>query len=502
MENRRSASAADSFTAKKLLRIVGVFAIIASAVSQEYGSGINFVATNSLTVYPSIENLVPLAMLVTGVLYLPKVILYMRFSRVMSRAGGTYVWISRSLSLPIGFVISFLWWIGLVFAIGVLAYSFGSFLATGLSDVGLTGAQWFATPRGHIVIGLIAIWLIFFIHLSGVHSYGRLVTIALIFVVLNALLVIGYGFLTKPETFISAVQSQYHVQLISSTSGHGPTIGTFLSTCTLFIFAYGGISAAPLLGGEAKNAETTMPRGILFAWLIVLALFSLVAFAVFHAAPWWAIVQLIHAGHSSVTTTPGLIGLLSPHWLSALLNLVVALIVGKTLAPQMLGTSRMAFAFAQDKIFPQVFTRTAKTGSPSAALVLTAIVGSLGLIESALVGWSIGVTVRSISILAGLIFLGIGVLNLRFNSKYKNLPWASSIGTGVGMMVAAVLAILFGTLLIGSVLVVPKQPFLLQPAVQAIIVLIIGVVIYMRAAAVARRRDTLLHAVSMELPID
>lgn len=488
--------------AKKLLQIVGVLAVIASAVSQEYGSGINFVATNSLTVYPSIQNLVPIAMFVTGIFYLPKVLLYMRFSEVMSRAGGTYVWISRGLSLPIAFVVSFLWWIGLVFAIGVLGYTFGSFLATGLTDVGFQGAQWFTTPIGHIVIGMVAIWVIYFIHVSGVKNYGTLVTIALGFVVLTALLVLGYGFLTSPQDFLMVVHARYHLHLGKNPAIPSPTLGTFLSTCTLFVFAYGGISAAPLLGGETKDPEKNMPRGILLSWLIVLVLFTLVAMAVFHAAPWWAVVQLIHSGHAAVTTTPGLIGLLSPHWLSAFLNLVVALIVGKTLAPQMLGTSRMAFAFAQDLIFPKAFAKTSHKGTPSAALLLTAIVGSLSLIQSALVGWSIGVTVRSISILGVLMFLGIAVLNVRYNHRYQDVPWAKRIGRSTTMVVSAILAIIFSCLLISSVVVVPKEPFFLQPAVQTVIVLMIGFWIYIRADIVARRSNRSLQAVSTELPVD
>ncbi len=59
----------------RLAKVVGVLAIMASALSQEYGSGINFVAPQSLSVYPKIEYLVPLAMFVTGLFYLPKVFL-------------------------------------------------------------------------------------------------------------------------------------------------------------------------------------------------------------------------------------------------------------------------------------------------------------------------------------------------------------------------------------------------------------------------------------------
>ena len=57
-------------------------AITASAVSAEYGSGINYVSVQSLSVYPDVKGLVPLAMFVCGIAMLPKAYLIAAFSRV------------------------------------------------------------------------------------------------------------------------------------------------------------------------------------------------------------------------------------------------------------------------------------------------------------------------------------------------------------------------------------------------------------------------------------
>jgi len=89
-------------------------------------------------------------MIAAGILLLPKVILFMRFSRVIPRAGSTYVWLTRSLSLPVGFVVAFLWFVGIVAGIGFLSFSFASFLASTLSALGLPGG-WAVTPTGHVV---------------------------------------------------------------------------------------------------------------------------------------------------------------------------------------------------------------------------------------------------------------------------------------------------------------------------------------------------------------
>ena len=94
----------------KLAKALGVLAITASVVSAEYGSGINYVSVQSLSVYPDVKGLVPLAMFVCGIAMLPKAYPFAAFSRVMPRAGSKHVWLARSLGLPAGFLITFVYW--------------------------------------------------------------------------------------------------------------------------------------------------------------------------------------------------------------------------------------------------------------------------------------------------------------------------------------------------------------------------------------------------------
>lgn len=486
----------------KLAKVVGVLAITASALSQEYGSGINFVATQSLSVYPRVEWLVPLAMFVTGLFYLPKVYLFMRFGRVMPRAGGSYTWITRSLGMRIGFIVHFLWWASLAFAIGVLAYAFGTFLETGLVSAGLHGALALGSPWGHVAVGTVAIWLVFWLHYRGIGNYAALVQLAMVLVVIAAAVVMAVGFGNPPEAFIRAVQAQLHVTLSPPAVTPAPDLASFVSVCTLFIFAYGGISAAPFLGGEAKDRERTVPSGIFWGWAAALVLFTLVAAAVFQVAPWWAIVQLIHAGKSSYTTTPGLVGLLASPVVASGLNLLVALIVGKTIAPQMLGTSRLVFAWAEDHLLPEVFSRTSRYKTPHAALLVSAGVGTLSLLQSALVGWSIGVTFRSIAILLVLALLGVGVLNLRWGRRFARAPWREAVAQGPLVVVAALLAILIPLVLIASVLVVPKAPLVFQPAFQALVAVLLGVWLYGWGERRAHRRGISVALIEEQLPLE
>jgi amino acid transporter len=156
--NAQTGTARTGEPSYRLAKTLGVLAIAASALSHEYGATINYAATNSLGVYPGVQGLVPWAMFAGGVLLIPKVFVYMQFSAVMPCAGSTYVWISRTLSLPVGFVLNFLQWIWLTAAAGFIAFVFGTFAGQALVNSGLRSGAILMTTPGHLVLGLCMLW--------------------------------------------------------------------------------------------------------------------------------------------------------------------------------------------------------------------------------------------------------------------------------------------------------------------------------------------------------
>ncbi len=487
----------------RLAKIVGVGTIVASAVANEYGAGVNFVAPQSVGVYPRVEGLVPLAMFVTGMVLLPKVFLFMRFSKAMPTAGSTYVWISRTLSLPVAFVTTIVWLLGFAGAIGVIAFTFGTFLGQAFLAAGWPGAHALLTTPGHIILGLAAIWLVVALHTRGVRSYSVFVRVLLGLIVLSAVTMVIYGFATPPAHFLATIHAQTGVALAKPTGAHA-TIGAFLSVCTLFVFAYGGISSAPTLGGEARDSRRTMPRGILIAWAVAIFLYTLVAAALFQVVPWWAVPQLVKAGHSSLTTVPGLIGVVAAKPVAVAFSLVVAVIVGKTLAPQLMASSRTLFALGQDHMLPEPFASTGSHKAPVIALVVMALIGSGFLLEISLTGFSAGVIVRSFSILLVLAVLSLGVLNVRFGQRgrFTDKPWAQVATGGWGAPVAAVLSITIAAVLVNSVLTVAHKGLGYQPWFQTLLAIVFGVVLYSWARTRANKNGIDLGGVVAEAPLE
>jgi amino acid transporter len=471
-------------SAFRLAKVAGVLAVCASAVSQEYGSGINFVMVNSLSQYPAVKWLVPFAMLVAGIVLIPKVALFARLSSVAPRAGSSYVWLTRSLNLPLGFIAAFLWFVGVGAAGGFLAFASAPFIGAFLTSVGVDGS-WCTTAIGHLVIGGLAIWILFGLHSSGVQNYATFVSVMFVLVLIAAGITMAFGFGTSQDFFLQKVAAFVPGIPATPPDTGPPSLGAFISTITLFMFAYGGLTAATSLGGEAREPrEKTMPRGIIFGFGTALVLYTLIAFALFHAVPYWALGPLLLAKKQALATTPGLIGLIAPKAVSAFLNFLVAVIVVKTIAPGMLDCSRYLFAWANDGLLPAAFAQTNKNKAPQLALMTIALLDTLFLVEATFIGWSIGVVVRSISLVLVFGMVGVGIYNMKYGSA-KNSDLARVVKDYPDVLLWAPLAIIVAIILIASVIVVPKAPWYFQPSFQGLISILIALWIY----ATAKRRD-------------
>lgn len=218
--------------------------------------------------------------------------------------------------------------------------------------------------------------------------------------------------------------------------------------------------------------------------------------------PWWAVKPLVDSKHAELATTPGLIGMAAPHAIAVLVNVLVMLIVGKTVAPQMLDSSRYLFAWAQDGLLPKAFLHTANTKAPDVALLVTTLLGSLFLLEATFFGWAIGVTLRAMSLVLVFGMLKVGVFNLRFNRAFKSF-WAEAIVHRPSTLIAGALAAIVAIALLQSIIVVPKTPWMFQPSFQAVVAIVIAVAIYLGASRNARRRGANLQAdVRARLPLE
>jgi amino acid permease len=184
------------------------------------------------------------------------------------------------------------------------------------------------------------------------------------------------------------------------------------------------------------------------------------------------------------------------------LNLLVALIVGKTLAPGLMVASRFCFAQAQDRMLPPVFAETSGRKVPLAALLLIAGLGSLFLLQSVFAGWAMGVAVRSLAVLGMWLALAIGALNLYWHKEYRETAWAKGVKEQPLVVPAAIVSITLAVPLIVSLAILPNTALIFQPLFQGAVVMVIGVAILAAAGAKAKSRGETFRMITAQLPIE
>ncbi len=112
--------------AATLSRQIGLLGLIATGVCSMIGAGINVIPIMIQRNVPGIGPYVLHAYLLAMLPALLAALAYAVLASGMPRAGGSYVFASRSLHPYLGFVASFSQWFGLSMAMGVVAYVFFS----------------------------------------------------------------------------------------------------------------------------------------------------------------------------------------------------------------------------------------------------------------------------------------------------------------------------------------------------------------------------------------
>lgn len=473
----------------KLSRTLGLWAVIAFGLTNEIAAGLFFISTQIQQSSPGVGSLVPLLMIVGGAITLLTVFVYRYFfASGLIGAGGEYIIISRSLSPGAAFISTFLAWFGFTGALGTLAYAAPHFLASAAYAFGEASVgDMLSSNLGIFVAGLALLWSFWLIHVRGVRLAGILAIISMVLVLSVSVLMIFYGFATSQTTFEIALAQHLHLNIqpiLDAAPVQKVSLGAaFGSALPILFFGYLGLSTATQTGGEAINAEKSLPAAVLITVTIVTVVYTLFAFAIYHAVPWQLIAGLAKLKFTAYTTSSGLLQVVMPTWLASLINLLVAIIVVKTFLPIFLAQSRWIYAWSQDGIIPGFFANTHdRFKTPVLALTLSAFLGSLSLVESIKLGFVFGVSVRVLSVMIVFFLMGLGMITFPRHapdlySKNKSLIAKRRPVQIIFGILLMLIAVWFTLSIITSSL---GSPFFLQPIVQAVIVSLVAYLIYWR----------------------
>lgn len=403
--------------ASGLVREIGPLGLLALTMSYAIGAGINLLSIKNGYLYPGSN--VGLAFGIAGIPVILVSVCYALLAITMPRSGGSYVFISRTISPTWGFLASWISWFGGWMLCGIIAYYDAFFWGTMLWNVGaafgntwLMGvAEWIMAPINSLWIGIILLVIAFIVGSLRVGTVIRIVQALWVIPLIGwALMMITYamnwGLASNPTAFKSVWDSVMgegsydEVMTVATTNGFDATKWTTFNWDSTWgvatygaIWAYGSPSTPPTtVAGEVKTPTKTQIIGTTGGCILIAVLYVLVSSLCFGACDPFvrAYAYNYYKGFASAyeitkNVTPSLplmAGILTQNFgLAAFYAAACAIWLWNDLPPFILYMARYIFAWSFDRSFPEVFAEVHPTlRSPLNANILNFILSLIACI--------------------------------------------------------------------------------------------------------------------------
>ena len=338
-----------------LARRLGLFDITMIVMGGIIGSGI-FI--NPYVVAQQVPStvLIVAAWVFGGFIALAGAFIYAELASQSSLSGGQYVYLRDAFHPALAFVYG--WALLLVTQSG------------GMAAVAVTFAK-YVCALGHFpandpfekILGGAALAILTLVNCLGVRAGSTTQNLFMILKLLAIVALVGFGLsVTAPQPEV-ARSSSLPMPL-------GNSLLAFGAALIPVQFAYGGWQTSSFVAGEVRNAQRTLPRGILFGVLGVIAVYVSVSFVCVHAlgptglaetkTPASAVMQLALGDHGARIIAAG-----------------IAVSTVGFLSQSMLTSPRVYFAMAKDGLFFKPLAKLNRARVPAFAIALQGIVAIL-----------------------------------------------------------------------------------------------------------------------------
>lgn len=329
-------------------RVIGQWTLVALVIGNIIGSGI-FVLPAAMAPFGA-ASLLGWAITLCGALALARIFAWL--AQGIPNHGGPYAYARCAFGDTTGFLVAWSYWICTWSANAALAVAF----------TGSLGALWPAvtsTPLRSALCALVALWICTGITLAGVREAGRVAMVTTLLKLVPLLLfgLIGLGTLNvgSYHPFNPAGQSLPHVAL---------------STATLALWALLGLETATVPTGVVKDPLRTVPRATMIGTLVA-GLATMLACTV--------VIGMLPG--SELAASPAPMAAAATHaWGSTAGMAVAAVAVVScfgTLNGWVLLVAQTTMAAAQDGMFPRLFARVDRHGTPWIGLLISSVLTSV-----------------------------------------------------------------------------------------------------------------------------
>ena len=280
-------------------------------------------------------------------------LVFARLSRRIPRAGGPYAYARAGFGSFGGFFVAWGYWISMVTANAAIAVAFASYLSVfvpALDNVPILGAG----------AALAGVWLLTLVNIRGVHHAGnvQLITTVLKLLPLVAVGIIGLWYFHPASIFESAGQA----------GTTGPS--AINASAALTLWAFLGLESATVPAQHVRDANRTIPRATMIGTLITAAVYIFSTTVVMGLVP---NATLAHTAAPFAEAARRMWG----GWAGYLMAAGGVVACFGTLNGWVMMQGQLPQAVANDGLFPRIFARETRWGTPAVGLVISGVVVSL-----------------------------------------------------------------------------------------------------------------------------
>jgi len=317
----------------ELKRELGLKEVIATVVTSVIGGGL-FLTTIQIQDKVPLGSAIIFSYVLAAIPAIFIALCYAVLSSAIPSSGGEYVYISRIVDPFIGFIVTWSRWFAMIAVIAAMAVGDIAILNHFFHIIQMDSIAAFVSTNIQI-IAIILVVLFLLINYFGVKLYGRIQTFMFVLLMVGLISLILFGI--------------PNINLSNLTYSFNPDLALIAEASSLIFFSYIGFSAITDAGDEIKDAEKTLPKGIILSIIIIALIYIFVSIIVYGS--------MSPNFYSSYDFSQGSVAEVAAYSLPFIIAAFVAftgsIAIISDINPTILSTSRLVFAWARDKIVPE-----------------------------------------------------------------------------------------------------------------------------------------------------
>lgn len=324
-------------------RQMGFWMCLALVIGNVVGSGV-YLLPASLAPY-GLNSV--LGWLITAAGAIALAVVFSRLAKLFPQAGGPYVYARIAFGDHVGFLMAWGYWIGCWVGNAAIAIAAVAYLAELI--------PWIKqTPGAPALVSILIIWILTYVNWRGARQMGSLqiVTTVLKLVPLVAVIALGvWLLLTADASVIKAEPTPFSWPAVNASA-------------ILTLWAFLGLESATVPARAVENPQRNIPLATMWGTLVVSGIYILTCSIV---------VLLVPSAQLAESSAP-LADVMRTFWgngIASTLALFAFISSFGALNGWILLQAEMPRVLANDGVFPKIFARESRHGTPGASLAIT-----------------------------------------------------------------------------------------------------------------------------------